>query len=128
MNHLRAKMKRPNPPFTINLMPMEMEYVDDCDFISENKNEREEMLPMIEKIFKEWNLKINPTKTEYVNYQLSENTNEKGKEPWRKAITLGSCACTTEEIKRRINLSNVAYGKFAKIWGSQNLISEDTKI
>ena len=72
LNHLRAIINRPNPPISSSSMPLEMEYVDDCDFIDENKQKLQDMLPQIEQTFRQWNLKVNPDKTKFSEIYVAE--------------------------------------------------------
>ena len=128
LNHLRAILDRPNPPFTDKQLPLEMAYVDDIDFIDENKTTLQEMLPKIEEIFKEWNLIVNQGKTELNEIYISENKNERGKEAWRNNKLLGSKLCSIKDIENRIQISNVAFAKFEKIWVKGSKLKLTTKI
>ena len=116
IKHLRQAIKQLEIPFTNEHMPLEMEYVDDCDFIGENIDDLKQMLPKIEEVFAEWNLTVNPTKTEYVDFTVSEDPKKRGTEEWRKCSTLGSLACSKKDIERRIILANTAYGKLKRVW------------
>ena len=89
--------------------------------------ELEEILPTIKNIFSEWNLKINREKTEFVDFKLSEELNQRGNEKWRTNRILGSLACTTKDVMRRIILGNAAFGKYVRLWHGKD-IEPDTKI
>ena len=128
LNHLRVINKRANPLIERNLLPLEMEYVDDTDFIDENMENLTEMIPQIESIFGEWNLKVNPNKTEYTEIYISDDKSERGKEEWRNSKVLGSKLCSINDIKHRINLGNVAFNNFKKLWSDSKTISEKDKI
>ena len=128
LNHLRATIERPNPPIGINLLPMETEYVDDCDFIDESKEKLEELLPQIEKVFNEWNLKVNPNKTEFTDIYVSEDAKERGNEIWRTQRVLGSKLCSTKDILNRIILANAAFQKYKKVWIQGTKLNSSTKV
>ena len=116
LNHVRAILSRPNPPFSSQLMPLEFGYVDDIDFLSEDTNELHEILPKIKTVFDEWSLTLNPDKTDHQTFQLSNDPSLRGAENWRNSKVLGSQSCTVKEIQRRCNLGNVAFSKFEKLW------------
>ena len=128
LNHLRAILDRPNPPISDESMPLEFEYVDDCDFIAEEMEELKQILPKIEQTFDEWNLKVNPTKTEYTEFYISNDPRQRGSEKWRKNKTLGSLLCSRAEIQRRVNLGNAAFSKYEKLWINGKQIDEKLKI
>ncbi len=129
----------PNPPITNDYMPLETEYSDDVDFCNEHLQPLQDMFPIAQDVFKQWNLFINPTKTEFVHFYLAEpkptkkrkvvvGTIYRGDEPWRTNKTLGSLMCSVKDIKNRIFLGNVAFAKFNKIWLTGSKISVFRKI
>ena len=73
------------------------------------------MLPIIENTFRDWNLTVDPTKTEFVDYTISDDPKLRSKELWRKSLALGSLSCPKLDIQRRIVLGNAAYGKLKKL-------------
>ena len=77
LHHLRATLKRPHPTVSEDFMPLESEYVDDCDCFSESQEKLKQTLLKIEKVLDEWNLKVNPSKTEYVHYFLKDDLKKK---------------------------------------------------
>lgn len=80
LNHLRAVSNRSNPPISANMIPLEVEYVDNCNFLDESEDNLKLLLPKMEDIFAEWNLKVNPSKTEFTHFIISENKEERGEE------------------------------------------------
>jgi hypothetical protein len=149
--HLRAVMSKvaatpyvvrnpiPNPPFAIDYMPLETAYSDDVDFSNTDLVPLQEMFPVAQEVFKQWNLYINPTKTEFVHFHLAEPKPSKkrkvvvgktyrGDEPWRTNKTLGTLMCSVKDIKNRIFLGHVAFSKFDKIWIKGSKISVQKKI
>ena len=88
-----------------------------------------EMLPIAKDIFQQWDLYINPTKTEFVHFYLAEpkpevkckvvigkvyRSNEQCNS--NKTLSLGLLICPIKDLKNYIFLSNVAFNKFANVW------------
>ena len=129
--HLRAVTERPTPPIQECGMPEESEYSDDVDFMNTQLNTLKSLLPTATTIFKEWNLEVNTDKTEFVHFRVADK-NEKlpdgkplrGNEEWCKSKLLGSLMCSTEDIKRRCNLGNVAFSSFKKVWMNSKITLE----
>ncbi len=149
--HLRAVMSKiiatpfvvnnpiPNPPLTLDYMPLETAYSDDVDFCNTDLVPLQEMFPVAQDVFRQWNLYINPTKTEFVHFYLAEPKPSKkrnvvigktyrGDEAWRMNKTLGSLMCSVKDIKNRIFLGHVAFAKFEKVWLTGSKISVQKKI
>ena len=53
-------------------MPLKAAYSDDVDFCNTDLDTLKEMLPTAKDIFQQWDLHINPTKTEFVHFNLAE--------------------------------------------------------
>ena len=150
LHHLRAILSRvastpyavrtaiPNPPISNCLMPLESEYADDIDFINEQLEPLENILPIATEVFDEWNLYINQDKTDFVHvYLAAPKPNKKkvvpgtiyrGHEEWRKSITLGSMLCSVDDMKNRCILGDLAFKKFEKIWLKKSQICLDRKL
>jgi hypothetical protein len=123
LKSLRATSTRPNPPIADNGMPLEMEYADDVDFLDENKPQLVRLQATAATSLKDHNLIMNESKTEFVHIYLadqldvdSEGKRCRGNEKWRKSKTLGSLLCTTEDIRARCNMGNMAFQAFWKLW------------
>ena len=122
--HVRAVVvERPNPPISDMGMPVEWEYSDDVDFLDENLQPLQELLPKCRDVLSEWNLYVNESKTEFVHFHLAgrEDVSDDGSplfgnEAWRMCKSLGSLLCSTADIKRRINLAHSAFNTFRKLW------------
>ena len=128
----------PNPPITEEFMPLETGYSDDIDFNNTELTPLQEMLPIAKDVFQQWDLHINPSKTEFVHFYLADpkpNVKRKvvvgkvyrGDEEWRCNKTLGSLMCSVKDVKNRIFLGNVAFSKFEKVW-MKSKISVQRKI
>ena len=129
LNHLRAVLlNRPNPPISNDQMPLEMVYVDDTDFLDENKENLETMLPKITSLFMDWNLKVNPTKTEFTEVSIDENPKNRGKEAWRDHKILGSKACSIKDIENRIRIANHSFKNLQKCWLKGTKLRTQTKL
>jgi hypothetical protein len=129
----------PNPPINSDYMPLETGYSDDVDFCNTELVPLKEMFPIAQKVFQQWSLFINPTKTEFVQFYLAETKPSKkrkvvpgktyrGDEDWRTNKTLGSLMCSVKDIKNRIFLGHVAFSKFDKVWLAGSKISVERKI
>ena len=51
-----------------------------------------------------------------------------GNEPWRSTKLLGSLLCSTKDILHRIQLGNVAFANFRKVWLQGRKISLKRKL
>ena len=123
LSSVRRCSTRPNPPISALGMPLEMEYADDVDFIDEEKDILDRLLPVAAQNLKDSNLFMNEAKTEFTHVYLSD-TQEKeendkplrGKEDWRKSKILGSLLCSSSDIEARCVMGNIAFQSFWKIW------------
>ena len=52
-------------------MPEEDEYSDDIDFLDESKEALTTLLPIATRVFKEWDLNVNESKTEFVHVYIA---------------------------------------------------------
>ena len=102
----------PNPPVALNYMPLETEYSDDINFNNTCLETLQQLFPIAKSVFEEYNLFINPDKTEYVHFYFAEPKPKKkknvvvgatyrGDEPWRTHKTIGSLICSEKVIKHR---------------------------
>ena len=82
----------------------------------------------MENVFKEWNLKVNPTKTEFTTFEISEDKEQRHKEQWISHKVLGSKIDSTKNIQYRVILANQAFNKFRKVWLDGSKVNTDTKI
>ena len=129
--HLRAVTMRPTPPIDENGMPNESEYSDDVDFLSTNEEDLKSLLPIATSIFKEWNLGVNQSKTEFVTFRVAEKDEVRddgkpirGNEAWCSTKLLGSLMCSVKDINRRCVLGNIAFNSFSKVWLSSKITLE----
>ena len=129
----------PNPPISSTYMPLETEYSDDINFNNTCLETLQQLFPIAKSVFEDYNLFINPSKTEYVHFYLADpkpknkgevvvGTVYRGDEPWRTHKTLGSLMCGEKDIKHRCILGNVAFRKFENVWLKKTKISVDRKL
>ena len=117
--HLRSLIPfRHSIPYDpISLMPIESEYADDVDFIDEELLHLNSILPIASTVLKEWNLHINNTKTEFVDFHLAQKDDpDYNCEEWRKTKLLGSYMCSSYDIEQRCNLGHIAFNNYKNIW------------
>ena len=126
--HLRAVTSRPTPPISPIGIPEEDQYSDDLDLLSEDKDVLEAILPVATRVFKEWNLNINESKTEFVEVYIAEKHEKmengkplRGNEEWCKSKLLGSLLESRDDVMRRIMLGDVAFQKFMKVWSQSQV-------
>lgn len=88
-------------------MPEEDEYSDDIDFLDENKEVLSYLLAVGTRVFKEWDLNINESKTEFVHIYIAQKEEKledgkpfRGNEDWCSSRLLGSLLERLREQKR----------------------------
>ena len=118
-------------------MPLESEYADDADFLNEDKQCLEALLPIAKCTFEEWNLFINEEKTEFTHVFLASkgqkmpDNNDKllaGNESWRSSKILGSLLCSEADIAARCISGNIAFNSFKNVWCKNRKISLHKKL
>ena len=103
---------------TTNMVPAELAYADDVDFLFKTKLEAEENYEIIASTLLKWNLKVNKSKTEITT--INRTTTD-----WHQVKKLGSLLNTKADIERRKNLATIALRKMYTIWIRNHLISDD---
>ena len=122
--HVRAVVpERPNPPISDTGLPLEWEYSDDTDFLDEERETLDALLPVCRDVFQEWNLFVNEDKTEFVHFHVAGRGDTDangnlllGNESWRFCKSLGSLLCSTADISHRIALAQSAFQTYTKLW------------
>ena len=105
------------------LLPNEVAYADDVDFVSmqEHRNVTE-----IQDKLKPHQLNVNTDKTEYTTIQRSvDKTAEK---QWRSTKKVGSLIGDAEDVARRKSLSTAALNKLNNVWIRKDKIKQTTRI
>ena len=142
LHHLRAIVSIithpiPNPPISDQGIPLESEYADDVDFLNEDNECLETLLPIAKCTFKEWDLFINEEKTEYTHVFLASkgqkmpDNDDKllaGNESWCSSKILGSLLCTETDIAARCISGNIAFNNFKNVWCTNRKISLHKKL
>ena len=87
------------------------------------------ILSVAKNVLKEWNLNINTSKTEFVEFYLAQSgDSDANEEPWRKTKLLGSCLCSTYDIHMRCIAGNVAFNNYKNVWLQGRQISIGRRI
>ena len=121
---------RPMIPYhPSTLMPLESEYADDVDFLDEEPIRLKFILSVATCVLREWNLNINASKTEFVEFYLATPGEEDAnKEPWRQTKLLGSYMCSIYDIHMRCIAGNVAFNNYKNVWLQGRRISIKRRI
>ena len=106
-------------------LPNEMAYADDCDLLTENEKTKTIIEKKATTILKEGNLHVNQTKTEHTLLKRKKNTKD---EIWRNVKKLGSLLGDREDIKRRKQLSCIAFNNSKKLWLKRKYITIKRKL
>ena len=87
-----------------------MEYADDVDFIDEEKQPLDDLLPKAAEQLKDENLFMNEAKTELTHVYLSDTQEVdkdgvalRGKEKWRRNKIFSSLLCSSSDITALIS-------------------------
>ena len=91
-------------------------YADDIDFPNRDPFYLELVLLVAKEVFSKWNLSINVTKTTRSKIDIDFND-------WKKEKKLGSLLDSSEDIDRRIQLSNFAIKQLQNKWMYSNKLS-----
>ena len=129
--HLRVLISfRPMIPYNPStLMPLESEYADDVDFLDEEPIRLQFILSVATRVLTEWNLNINASKTEFVEFYLAQaGDTDASKEPWQKTKLLGSYMCSAYDIHMRCIAGNVAFNNYKNVWLQGRRISISRRI
>ena len=116
-------------PLTVYQMPhqhppSEVEYADDADFITVEKQRDEVFNQIFSDILQEFNLKSNVTKTEHT--VIERGTFET--ELWRHVKKLGSLLGDREDINRRKQLAIVAMNRYEKTWIRNTPLNQSVRL
>ena len=109
----------------ISNLPTEIEYADDCDFITENEKVKTLTYQKVKEILMKHNLIINEDKTEETTLKREK---ERKDENWRKVKKLGSLLGDREDIENRKRLATVAINSNDDIWKRKRLTKLKTRI
>lgn len=121
--YLEAALKTPRPLLNCTKLqtPNELSYADDVDFIFDTRDQATSSIPTIVNTLKQYNLIVNPTKTEITT--VDRNTND-----WHTVKKLGSLLHDQSDVHRRKLLATIAFRNMDKIWIRTNTISEQSRI
>ena len=105
-----------------DLIPSEVAYADDVDFISMVQHKD---INQVQQVLGKYNLLVNNDKTEYTNIKREAKTED---ETWRKVKKVGSLLGDEEDIDRRKTLSTLAMNKMLAIWIRKDKINQARRI
>jgi hypothetical protein len=74
---LAVAIGRPDPPISSKGLPLDIEYADDVDFMDEEEENLNIILPMVTDILKRWNLFVDEVKADFTHVYLA-STGEQG--------------------------------------------------
>ena len=94
-------------------LPENLEYADDCDFLTELEKKQTQQLNKCNEILMKYNLQLNQSKTEKTTIERKKKQKD---EKWRDVIKLGSKIGDKEDIKRRKDLATAAMKNNSIIW------------
>ena len=120
--YLEAALREARPTPQDSIIPSELAYADDVDFVSKEEHVNVEN---IQRKLSNFNLNVNTDKTEYTIIKREETKSEEG---WRDTKKVGSLLGDSEDIKRRKALSTVALNKLFNVWLRKDKIKLKTRI
>ena len=92
-------------------VPLHIEYADDVDVLCSSKEEAPRILGIAKTVLGTYNLMLNETKTEIIEYKKGSDL--------RKIKKLGTILDEGTELSRRKQLATLALYKYRKIWKNQ---------
>ncbi|XP_065180063.1 uncharacterized protein LOC135810501 [Sycon ciliatum] len=123
LRDLRATLP-PRPPAD-ELLPEEVIYADDTDFLSSSRTWLDSISPSITEVLSEWHLKVNEEKTEQTTLRRE---GDRLAEIWRKTRKLGSLLGDKQDVIRRMQLATAAFRSLFVVWCRRELISEKLRL
>ena len=120
LRELRARL--PRPPID-SLLPPEICYADDVDFLSRSKEYTEKVRTNATSSLIVWNLKVNEDKT---SSETIKREKEHESETWRKTRKLGSLLGDSEDMAKRQQLAAAAFSSLKEMWSRRRIVREWT--
>jgi hypothetical protein len=114
LRQLRQTYKKPKVD---RLMPPEICYADDVDFISMSSEHIKDIQAKVPIELKDWNLKVNEAKLELTTLKRDD----RDQETWRNTKKLGSLLGDHEDLIRRKQLAADAFRRSKTMWGSKHV-------
>jgi hypothetical protein len=118
LRELRARL--PRPPID-SLLPPEICYADDVDFLSRSKEYTEKVRTNASNSLIVWNLKVNEDKT---SSETIKREKEHELETWRKTRKLGSLLGDSEDMAKRQQLAATAFSSLKEMWSRRRIVRE----
>ena len=92
-----------------DILPPELQYADDLDFIGTDEQELEDVHDQCAETLPSHNLTVNTSKTERTKIYLADDLEERGSEAWRNAKSLGSRLGSAQDVQARKALATQAF-------------------
>ncbi|GFS15240.1 hypothetical protein ElyMa_006766300 [Elysia marginata] len=112
----RPVLPKPSTPLE-KVLPREIAYADDVDFVAFQDIDIEEVGKVLEK----YNLQVNVDKTEFTNLSRGETN-------WQTTKKVVTLIGDQEDIERRKQLSSAALVKLKNVWLKGDKITKNTKL
>ncbi|GFS20409.1 endonuclease-reverse transcriptase [Elysia marginata] len=116
LKEVRPVVPKPSTPLE-KVLPREIAYADDADFVAFQDIDIEEVGKVLEK----YNLQVNVDKTEFTNLSRGETN-------WQTTKKVGTLIGDQEDIERRKQLSSAALVKLKNVWLKGDKITKTTKL
>jgi len=123
LRELRAVL--PPRPVGDRMLPPEVIYADDTDFLSRSRAWLDSIEPDITRTLGLWQLKVNEDKTERTTICRD---NDRLAEDWRKTRKLGSLLGCEQDAIRRKQLAAAAFTTLFTVWCRRSTISERLRL
>ena len=123
LRDLRATLP-PRPPAD-ELLPGEVIYADDTDFLSSSRTWLDSISPSINEVLRECHLKVNEEKIEQTTLRRE---GDRLAEVWRKTHKLGSLQGNEQDVTRRKQLATAAFRSLSVVWCRREFISEKLRL
>jgi len=119
------RMAAPPRPATDVLLPPEISYADDVDFVSHSRQWLHELESCAVTTLADWHLYVNQSKTEFVHVARGK---DRAEEEWRAVKKLGSLIGVQEDITRRKQLAMVAFNDMQPLWKRRKQVRESLRL
>ncbi|GFS15030.1 endonuclease-reverse transcriptase [Elysia marginata] len=116
LKEVRLVLPKPSTPLE-KVLPREVAYADDVDFVAFQDIDIEEVGKVLEK----YNLQVNVDKTEFTNLSRGETN-------WQTTKKVSTLIADQEDIERLKQLSSAALVKLKNVWLKGDKITKNTKL
>ena len=107
------------------LLPGEVIYADDTDFLSSSRTWLDSISPSMNEVLRECHLKVNEEKLEQTTLRRE---GDRLAEVWRKTRKLGSLLGNEQDVTSKKQLATVAFRSLSVVWCRRAFISEKLRL